>query len=212
MSWEGLIEEARKAFKERDIESLRGLDDAFHHFFLNELRRGNEESRTEFIMGILEVVESPESREIGRADEVQELIVRWRHLDALMNVLRTDGDLIDQAERLIMSRELGERLLRTVEQAEFPGVKSGELARRLNISPPHMTKLLREMETCDVLERRPFGRNVYVTLGLVGQLLLERRRSARKTGDVARPKVDLTRDSPIMSFLPGGRELFIPLN
>ena len=175
-TWDQLAELATTALRNNDLQTLRQLDTAFHHFFFNEVRRGSEETRAEFVLGMIRILESAEARAKPRADEVQQLLTRWEHLNLLTEAFRRNVDAVDGASNLIRSREHADRLVALV-AASGAGIPAGDLAEGLGISPPHLSKLLRELEQCDVIERHPAGRKVYVCLGLVGQLLVEREQS-----------------------------------
>ncbi|MEK7409050.1 MAG: hypothetical protein AAB225_28640 [Acidobacteriota bacterium] len=172
-SWPELAAISSNALKNNDLEALRQLDAAFHHLFLNQVRRGNDASRTEFILGMIAVLESAEAREKPRATELQQLLNKWEHMNILTDAFRRDVDALERASQLIRSREHAGLLLTQV-AASGQGIAREELGTRLGISSPHLSKLLRELEACDVIERHPAGRKVFVCLGLVGQLLVER--------------------------------------
>lgn len=185
MGWEELIEAARQGLKDSDVEALRQLDAAFHHFFLNEARRGNEQSKTSFIMGILGVLHLSEARAIEPASEVQQFLCRWSHLDGLMDVLRREGGLVERAARFISSRKHADQLLETVARAGIRGIAAGELASELEISQQYLSKLLREMQSRDIIERHSEGGRVYVCLGLVGEIIVEEREQAEREREPA---------------------------
>lgn len=189
LSWNDLEAEARERLKSGDLEALREMDAAFHYFFVNELRRGDEASRTEFIMGVLGVLESPEFREVTEAAELQQILCRWKHLDELMDALRQDGDLIDEAERLVQSRKHAEQMLALLASVSEEGMKAGELASKLGISPQHLAKLLRELQSQDIIERHSAGKQVYVCLGLAGHLLVKRRSERQAEAAVSRSAI-----------------------
>ncbi|MEW6210545.1 MAG: winged helix-turn-helix domain-containing protein [Acidobacteriota bacterium] len=186
MGWDELIEEARRGLKESDVETLRQLDAAFHHFFLNEARRGDEKSKTRFIMGILGVLHLSEARAVEPASEIQQFLCRWSHLDGLMDVLRREGGLAERAERFINSRKHADRLLEAAARAGARGIAAGELASELGISQQHLSKLLREMESRDIIERHSEGGKVYVCLGLVGEILVEERQQTDQEKKLSR--------------------------
>jgi len=212
-SWDALVEETRRGLDAGDSERLRQLDTVFHHHFFNQLRRGNTASRDELIEHLLDVTESPESRKIADPSEIQRLVCRWEHLEVLMEALRQDGDMIDDAERLIQSRTHAGDLLAQVAGVGGWGMRAGELARRLKISPQHLAVLLRELEPHDIITRHAVGRNVYVSLGLVGQLVTERRAKPNTTPalpSAKTPRIETPQGSQDVQF-PESSPVFKPL-
>jgi len=171
-SWTQLAEAARNALKNNDIETIRHLDTAFHHLFLNQARRGDDASRNDFVLNLLAITESQEARQKPRPDEIPLVLARWAHLALLSDAFRTAGDAVEQASQAVRSLKHGDRLL--AEVARSGGLPAKDLAARLGISQQGLSPLLRKLEACDVIERRPAGQYVYVCLGLVGQLLLDR--------------------------------------
>ncbi len=169
-----LVVVACNALKEKDLPRLRELNTAFHHRFFHELRRGNEASRTEFIRGMLAVLESAGAKQLEHLEELPELLTRWAHLDELMDAVRGDVDAVERAREFLGSREHGNALLHQVTEAGAQGIRAGDLAQRLGISPQNLAKLLREFEAADIVERHRVGKNTYVCLGLTGQLLAGR--------------------------------------
>lgn len=192
------------------MASLRELDAALHHFFLNEARRGTDQTRGEFIDGILRIVESPESRNVERITELQQLISRWRHLDALMDAFRRDVDIVAEAERFSQTREHASELVAILSDAGAEGVTAGALAKQLEISPPHLAKLLRELDSRDIIERHSVGRNVYVVLGLVGQLMLEKRNKVEQVEErgAGSQEIPPPEDARVDRYLSDPRSVF----
>ena len=66
----------------------------------------------------------------------------------------------------------GRRILKLVAEEGSKGVTAGDLARQLGISKQNLSKTLRELEPLNVIERHSDGRNVFVCIGAIGQLLL----------------------------------------
>jgi DNA-binding MarR family transcriptional regulator len=120
-----------------------------------------------------------------------------------MDAVRRDVDPIAEAERFVRSRTNAPKLIEILCEAENESVKCGDMARRLDISPQNLAKLLRDLEERDIVERHSAGRNVFVALGLVGQLLQERRNKDRSDDAFARPEDDFAfaGDSRIMEPL-----------
>jgi len=170
--WTELADTALNALKNNDIDTIRHLDTAFHHIFLNQARRGSEDTRNEFVLNLLAITESQEARQKSRPDEIPLVLARWAHLALLTDAFRTGEDAVEQAVQAVRSLKHGDRLLGEV--ARSGGLPAKDLAARLGISQQGLSPLLRKLEACDVIERRPAGQYVYVCLGLVGQLLLDR--------------------------------------
>ena len=173
--WEALVAMARSGLARADVESLQQVDAAFQYRFVNEVHGGTPASQEAFIEHMLSVTESPEARALEEPPEPQRLLSVWEHLALLMESLRDDGDLIDDAARLLESRAHAEALLEAVAAATGWGIQAGVLAKQLGISAQHLAALLRDLQPHDIITRRKVGKYVYVCPGLVGDLLLERR-------------------------------------
>lgn len=170
--WAELIDLALKALKKGSIVALRALDSVFHQRFLHEGRAGNDSSRHEFALSMAEIVESAEAREKPRPSQVQQLLARWDHTAELIGAMKTDVDAVKRASELIRGRKHPCQIV--VELAHRPqGIKAGMLAKQLGISAQHFSKIARELQHFDIIERRRAGKHVYVSLGLIGQQLVD---------------------------------------
>lgn len=210
-SWEDLIKTARSSLAEGDVEQLKQLDAVFRYRFCTQVRRGNTSSKDEFVEHLLGVTESTAAREIEAPTELQRLLCRWEHLEVLLDALRADGDLVDEAERLVHSRKHAGALLDAVAGATGWGIQAGELAGKLGISPQHLASLLRDLEQQDVVERSKVGKHVYVCPGLVGQQVLNRRQAARShpvptVHQEPQPEIPTDNDAMLLGFFCNPRE------
>lgn len=202
-SWKSLSEIAEKALRTVDLEVLRALDDVFHHLFFHEARRGDESTRSDFIAGILTILESEAMRKPLLSPEAQRLRTRWEHLDELMDAFRRAIDPVVEAERLVRSSKLGERLLQVVKAAGGAGVIGMDLAAGLHTSPQNLAKLLVRFERKDIIERHSAGRNVRICLGLVGELVHDRLAAGSSAGRISKPgKLELPESAQLS---PGSR-------
>ena len=187
-----LVNRARTALAAKNVESLQELDGVLRHRFYHLARQGEEKALGEFIGGMFRIVESPEARAFGKPEQIVALLTVSRHLSDLADAVRRDVEPAEQAARAVESldREAGEqehvarlvstrkhasRLVELATNAGSEGIRFSQLADQLGISKPYLSKLLRELEARDVIERHRTGRNTYVCLGLAGQLLAERK-------------------------------------
>ena len=171
LSWDELKEKAREALEGKQAESLKGLDDALHMRFFNEVDHGDQKSRLAFQLGVLSLLETEEARAIPPPSEAQRVAGRWEHLDELMEVFRKPAVDLAEAGRFLKSREHGLRLLEIVAAAGSTGIASGELAERLGITRQQLSSSLADFEEMGIIERIKEGKRVFVSLGLRGQLL-----------------------------------------
>lgn len=169
-----LVTRARTALAAKDVESLQELDGALRHRFYHLARQGEEKALGEFIGGIFRIVESAEARAFGKPERIVALLTVWRHLSDLADAVRRDVEPAEHAARLVSTRKHASRLVEVAARAGSAGIIHKDLARELDIKEPQLSKLLRELEARDVIERHRTGRNTYVCLGLAGQLLAER--------------------------------------
>ena len=169
-----LVTRARTALAAKDVESLQELDGVLRHRFYHLARQGEEKALDEFIGGMFRIVESAEARAFGKPEQIVALLTVWRHLSDLADAVRRDVEPAEQAARLVSTRKHASRLVELATNAGSEGIRFSDLADQLGISKPYLSKLLRELEARDVIERHRAGRNTYVCLGLAGQLLAER--------------------------------------
>jgi DNA-binding MarR family transcriptional regulator len=175
-SWDELVSAALSALAERNVQALAAVDGALHHRYFAQLDSPSDpESRQGFALDIGDVTESEPARAIagaaGEDDPVRRYLGRWQHLAELAEALSHDVTAEEAAREFLRSREHGDRLVRIVADAGAEGLKQGELAQSLGITPNHLSNLLREFEAHDLIERRKLGKHVYISLGLTGQLV-----------------------------------------
>src|SRR6266404_5287827 len=135
LSWNEFKEQAATALAAGDKNALKGLDEAFHLLFFNEVDHGNQETKLKFEMGLVSLLESAEARACPPTSDQQRAITRWEHLDELMEAFRKPAVDLAEAERFLKSREYGMELLDLVAKAGPAGIASGELAEALGIAP-----------------------------------------------------------------------------
>jgi len=174
LPWEDLVRVARQSMQSSDSKELSSLDAAFHHLYFRELAEGDDDSRSEFLAGILRVIESEPAHSFKPPSLIESLLTRWRHLHELIDAARRNVDPVDQASRLVRSRAHAEDLMKIVAREGSRGISVGALSQRLEVTMPHAAKLLRELEALYLIERHRSGRHTFVTLGPVG-LVMNRR-------------------------------------
>ena len=186
LSWEELNKVASDALTKRDAETLKGLDDALHFLFFNEAKNGNAESRLEFAAGLLAILESKEALAVPAAGAEQRSLMRWTHLSELMETLRKPVTDAADAERFLKSRDYGMRLLDIVARAGAAGIASGELAGQLGVAKQQLSSSLADFEEKGIIVRVKEGKNVFIVLGLRGEILADAQKPASQS---ASPKV-----------------------
>lgn len=170
-----LADLARNALEGNDSELLEDIDLAFHHLFLMRSRKGSENSRIQFMDAVLSATESGDREVLLHLTLPQRLSVRWEHLAELMEAFRQDRDRILDAVRLVNTRPgLKKIVAELVATNGETGSQVFQLAKRLNLSRPNLVNCLNTLEQHDIIERHRSGRNTFVSLGLVGQLVVER--------------------------------------
>jgi len=173
LTWDHLVPLSLAAIQDNDIQRLDDLDKAFRHFFDHELIEGTEQSRSAFLAGLHRIIESE------AADERDSrFLTRWRLLHEIIHATRSNVDPVDKAARFAAGRMHAEELLKLATREGSKGLSVGDIARRLNMSLPHVSKLLRELEALYLVERHPAGKKTFVALGPVG-LALSRREGWR---------------------------------
>ncbi|MBI3681726.1 MAG: hypothetical protein HY235_15200 [Acidobacteria bacterium] len=173
--WPEVASAAIRALKNNDLAALDRVDTAIRHLFLHEAGEGTEESRSAFILNLFEITSSREAKQVDEDVPARRFLTRWEHVAELTEAFRRDITAEEAARNLLRAREHGERLLQVVHSATPDGIRSTDLADELQLKTAYVSKLLREFEEYDLVERQRHGKNVWVTLGLVGRLLMERR-------------------------------------
>ena len=168
---------ARGGFTKNEEALLKNVDLAFHHMFLLRSKKGTEEARVQFIDAVLGVTESSDSALPLNLTLPQRMLIRWEHLAELMEAFRHDRDRIADALRLLNTGKWFRKIvLEVISKNGGSGWKVHELARKLKISSPQLDANLKILEEQDIIERQRSGRNTFVSLGLVGQLVAEQLR------------------------------------
>jgi len=201
-----LAQSARAGLKDNNEDLLKQVDLAFHHIFLVRAKKGTEESRAECIDALLNVTESCGREMAPNLTPPQRLLLRWKHLAELMEAFSYDRDRLADARRLVNSRNRFPGIIKelTAEVARGGhGLTVTALAERAGLTPPGLVPLLNELEQQDIVERHRSGRNVFVSLGLVGQLLAEEV-SARQVS--ARTSKQRGLDSYVLPLFPGSEK------
>jgi len=171
-----LVALAKAALRDGDVSGVGKADEALHFHFFDQMRRGKPDERTAWGAALLELADSHEVRQATAGSPGREA-VRWEHLFQMVEALSLPTDLEQEAREFVDSRGYGRELLELVAKAEEANVPLpvGELARQLRRSKSTVVQVLGKMEGRGLVERRRDGRNVYVSLGLMGQVLMERK-------------------------------------
>ena len=168
-----LVREVRTAIRE-GTQALQPLDREIHERFFEEVVDGTESTRTQFIQGLLAVLESEVARAIPAPDAIQQLLSHWQHLVKLADGFRRDIDATTEAGRILGTRVRGQALFAVVNAAGVEGIRPRDLAEKLGITQQNLAALLEYLEAHDIVVRRREGGNVYVVLGGAGKLLAGR--------------------------------------
>jgi hypothetical protein len=190
-----LAKMAQVALQDNNEDLLKHIDFAFHHIFLLRSKRGSEKSRLQYIDAMLDITQESGPELLASLPYRQSLLHRWEHLAQLMEAFRHDRDRVAEARRLVDSRKWATEIIKELKAnlaRGEPSLKAKDLAKRINITSQGLSPLLNELEQQDIIERHRFGRFVFVSLGLVGQLLGESLPDAAKPATSVR---DETQDS-----------------
>jgi DNA-binding MarR family transcriptional regulator len=167
-----LAEMALDGLTRNDNELLENVDSAFHHIFLERSKKGSEDSRDEFIDAVLSATEFVERE--AHLDLRHRRIVRWVHLAELMEAFKQDRDRIAEAIRLLKTGKhlkIFQEIIAKNDGAEWMVF---QLAKKLGLSCPNLVSYLNVLERHDIIQRHRAGRNAFVSIGLVGQLIAQR--------------------------------------
>lgn len=171
-----LAQRAREGLAKNDEVLLKHVDFAFHHIFLMRSKKASDESRVQYIDAILSAIDFGRQNMPSELIWPQRLLVRWEHLAELMDAFRHARDKLADARLFVQSQTHGSRILNELKAAAEtggPGLNVTALANKLNLSSPGLVAVLNKLEQQDIIERHRSGRNVFVSLGLLGQLLDE---------------------------------------
>ncbi len=92
---------------------------------------------------------------------------RWEHFFDLCGMATENYDF-ELAKRFVETRKKGVELLEIL-QKETDGIRHNDLAQRLEISPPYLSKLLRQFEQHNLVTRERRSKFSLVRLGLAGR-------------------------------------------
>lgn len=202
------------ALNAENEEMLKDIDFALHHIFIHSRKADNRftnivgldkkpnsklvdqrpNSKLQFIEALLLATDFVRRGLSAPVASRQRLFVRWQHLAELVEAFRNDYDRLSDARLLIESRTKAPAILAILKSEMArgtPGLKVKDLAARVNMSPSGLVPLLDDLEEVDIVERHPFGKFVFIQLGLVGQLLGENHERIVKPATGAERSPDL---------------------
>ncbi len=169
--WELVQEAALAALEQNDENLLERVDAAIHHRFLNALLRGK--ARDQFAKLLFLVLESGHAREREIREIFPRVVSQWNHMSELLAAARESADPVDEVKRFLDTREHGWNLLRAVLDAGPLGITQGDLAKQLGLQDSNTSRLVSELQGRNIVERHSMGQRKFVTLGLLGQLVIE---------------------------------------
>ena len=168
--WEAVQQAALAALETDDENLLARVDAAIHHRFLNALLRGK--GRDELAKLLFLVLESGKAREKEIRETFPRVVNEWNHMSELLVAVRESADPVDEVMRFLDTKH-GWKLLRAVRDAGPLGITQGDLAKQLRIQDSNTSRLVSELQGRNIVERHSMGQRKFVTLGLLGQLVLE---------------------------------------
>ena len=103
--------------------------------------------------------------------------VRWEHLFQILESLDVPESREAEARQFVDSREYGWELLQIVAEAEESGesLTQTALGEKLRRGKSAISQMLSKLEDRGLIERHQEGQNVFIGLGMLGVLLMEKK-------------------------------------
>ncbi len=171
-----LVQMAERALQERDAAALDQADQALHFHFLEQLRKRKQAERKPFLGALLELADGRGVRELSM-EGAAKAAVRWEYLFQILESLDVPESREAEARQFVDSREYGWELLQIVAEAEESGesLTQTALGEKLRRGKSAISQMLSKLEDRGLIERHQEGQNVFIGLGMLGVLLMEKK-------------------------------------
>ena len=165
-----LMEMADKFTESRDTDGLYDIDVALTGLLIDYIRKGTGDLFDAFMDEMHVFLDSGNGDRLKSFREGERYFYRWEHLVDFSRIAfeKYDPDMI---ARFIASRKHGEKLLQIVYK-NTDGIRVKDLAEKLDMSAPQLSKLLRELEDHDLVIREKGKKMTLVHLDFMGRVYI----------------------------------------
>lgn len=166
-----LLEMAKDFIRKGEMENLSDIDMMLIDRFIGYLRKGTIDDLKEFQDAVLSFTDSKVADRLKQDEEGERFFHRWDHFHDLCDAATENYDP-ELTRQFIESRKHGKELMHLLFQNQ-EGIRHNELSLRLGISPPHLSKLLREFQEHDLITRERKNKVSIIRLGITGRAFMK---------------------------------------
>ncbi len=170
---EKLIEMAAECVRKNEPEKYDAIDVMLIERFIEYLRQGNIDDLNAFHDTILSFIDSDIGDRLELSKEGRKFFYRWQHLLDLCTTA-VDNYHPQASRRFVEARKHGTELIELLYYNE-KGIRHNELSNRLHLSPPYLSKLLREFQEYDLITREKKNKVSIIKLGISGKAYMKER-------------------------------------
>jgi len=165
-----LMEMANQFVESSDTDGLYDIDAALTGLLIDYIRKGTGDLFDAFTDDMLAFLDSSDGDHLKSTREGERYFHRWEHLVDFSRIAfeKYDPDMI---ARFIASRKHGEKLLQIVYK-NIDGIRAKDLAEKLDMSAPQLSRLLRELEDHDLVIRKKGKKMTLVHLDFMGRVYI----------------------------------------
>ena len=180
LPWPELVGIAAAAVTSKDIDTLHSLSALLHiKYWELDQHKKDKQKITDFIHGVLTVLDADPIRDNPEPDQVQKALLSWQHLSELATSERESVDESSEVRDLIESRKHWKQVVEMLFKAPpGQGLWKSEIEENLDIKEANGSMLLTEMCDYEVITRSKVGKQIKVGLGHLGTSYLEANRPA----------------------------------
>jgi len=209
-----LFEMAADSFQKGDMKNLWDIDVMLSDRFIEYLRTGTFDELNEFKYALLAFIDTQLGDQLKESEEGKRYYYRWAHFHDLceMAIENYDPQL---TKRFIQSRKHGKELMTLLYKYKKEGLRHNELAQQLGISPPHLSKLLREFIEHELITRERQNKFSIIRLSIIGNAYMKENQSEyemdQDVGTLYHPK-DYPYDTQPAAVIASGKDEYISIS
>jgi hypothetical protein len=209
-----LFEMAADFFQKGDMKNLWDIDVMLTDRFIEYLRTGTFDELNEFKYALLAFIDTQLGDQLKESEEGKRYYYRWAHFHDLCETAVENYDP-QLTKRFIESRKHGKELMTLLYKYKKEGLRHNELAQQLGISPPHLSKLLREFIEHELITRERQNKFSIIRLSIIGNAYMKENESkyemGQDTGTVYHLE-DYPDNTQPAAVIAGRKEEYLPLS